>query len=178
MIKTILMYENFKLIKNLNSTVTKSTFILYVKFMVPSPGVCSCVCSACMYMDARKHVQGGGQKPALGVSTQELCTLFLLKTRSLFGTWDSRLAYTLQPASPGTLLSQLPQHWRYKCTPLCPAFKWVLWLKLRYSCLRAKARTMSTEAMHGVCIVLTALHIDNIGDGGKRQCFAYTLLPV
>lgn len=122
MIKTILMYENFKLIKNLNSTVTKSTFILYVKFMVPSPGVCSCVCSACMYMDARKHVQGGGQKPALGVSTQELCTLFLLKTRSLFGTWDSLVSLHSPASKPRDPLVSASPALALQVHPTVPSF--------------------------------------------------------
>lgn len=89
MMKTILMYEIFKLIKNLNSTVTKPIFILYVKFMVLSPGVCSCVCSACMYMDASTHVQGWMTEVNLGC--QYSGAVYLVSLGDKVSLWNLRL---------------------------------------------------------------------------------------
>lgn len=179
MMKTILMYEIFKLIKKFEFNSNK-IHIYIVCQVYGAFSWCVFMCVQCMYVYGCKY-------PCAGMDDRSQPWVSVLRSCVPCFSWGQglslepethQLVYTLQPASTGTLLFQLPQHWHYKCTPLCPAFKWVLWLKLRYSCLYAKPRTMSTEPVYGVCIVLTALHTDSIGNGGRRHWFAYTLLPV
>lgn len=57
--------------------------------MVLSPDVCSCVCSACMYMDASTHVQGWMTETNLGC--QYSGAVYLVSRGDKVSLWNLRL---------------------------------------------------------------------------------------
>lgn len=114
-----------------------------------------CVVHVCVWMQVHMCRSRAGQKPTLGVSTQELCTLLFFETKSLFGTWDELISLHLSSQQvQGHPCLSFPSLGVTSAQHCAQLFMWVLWLKLRYPCLHDKPRTRPTEPIYGAFIVI------------------------